>query len=112
MKPTWNRGLGVLVLAVAGGAGALGTDAAFASPDRQQLAQPVAAVGHPAIAGVGEVKSLRVETARLRQHVAQVARAAKAAKVAKVKARPRTPRQLGRTLAAARGWGATQFACL
>jgi hypothetical protein len=100
MNPSCNRGVSVLVLAVAVGAVALGTDAASASVDRQQVAQPVVAAEHPAIVGVGSVKSLRVETARLRKHVA------------KVKVRPRTPRQLGRTLAAARGWGPAQFTCL
>jgi hypothetical protein len=100
MIPTWNRGFGALALAVAGGAGALGTNAASASVDSRQIAQPVAAVERPATVDLGSIQSVRVERRPLHKHVA------------KVKTRPRTPRQVGRTLAAARGWGAAQFACL
>ena len=100
MNRTWNRGVSVLAIAAATGTGVVGINAASASVDRNQVARPIAAVVPPAIVGVGDVKSLRVETARLRKHVA------------KAKVREQTPRELGRTLAASRGWGAAQFACL
>ena len=107
MNRTWNRGVSVLAIAAASGTGVLGIDAAAAAVDRHQTAQPqvadvqpVAAVGLPVIAGVGNVKSLRVEAARLRKHVARA------------RVREQTPRELGRAMAASRGWGAAQFGCL
>ena len=107
MSRTWNRGVGVLAIAVASGTGVAGVDAASAAVDRNQAAQPevadvqpAAVVSPPAITGLGSVKSLRVETARLRKHVARH------------KVREQTPRELGRAMAASRGWGAAQFACL
>jgi hypothetical protein len=107
MNRTWNRGVSVLAILAASGTGVLGIDAASASvgPRTGVQAQVVDArtsnaVTPLAIVGGGAVKSVRVESARLSQHAARA------------KARHRTPRQIGRSMAAKRGWGYRQFGCL
>jgi hypothetical protein len=127
MSRPWIRSLSLLAVAATSSAGVLGVDSlgAYLAHDRQVVSRQSVATSTPLdLTTIGTVKGRPIETFRLQQQRMQAATqraaklkaerrsAAQRADRARRLATPSAARDLGRQMAAARGWGATQFSCL
>ncbi|HTY73733.1 MAG TPA: lytic transglycosylase domain-containing protein [Actinomycetes bacterium] len=99
MSRTSIRNVGIAALAASSGVGLLGMSGAAAALAPAHKTSPVS----PSVVLVGETKAELLSTAKS---------TATSTATSSTHHKRRTPRQLGRDMAKARGWGAGQFRCL